>query len=739
MTMIGQSVSHYRVIEEIGQGGMGVVYRAEDTQLGRPVALKFLHEHILNDPDGRLRFIREARLAAAINHPNVCDVFDIDECDNRIFIVMRLVEGKPLKTEIDSGPLAIADAIDITRQLCEGLKAAHAKGIIHRDIKSGNVIITPDRRAVITDFGLAKIPGDTEISDVRTAIGSTAYMSPEQLRAEPIDQRTDIWSLGVLLYEMLTGKLPFPGDFDAAVIYAILNEEPVPIARLRADVPADLVRINHSMLAKEPTYRYDKVEHVLEALRRIGTEVASPEPDSTPSIAVLPFIDMSREKDQEYFCDGIAEEITNALAKIGGLRVVARTSAFTFKGKSVSVPEIGRRLGIDAVVEGSVRKSGKRMRVTAQLTDASQGYELWSERYDRDMEDIFAVQDDITLAVVDKLKGALLGGDREVLVKRYTVDAEAITDYWRGRFFWNKRTEEGYKKALKYFQQAIDHDPAFALAYVGIADCYDLLGWYDLMAPEEAFPKAKAAARQAVEMDETLAEAHATAGWVCVNYDWDWHCAWASYERALALNPDYASVHQWYGEYLSYMGKHDEAIEHSRRAVELDPLSLIINTDLGQVYYYARRYDLAIQQLRKTLEMDPDFAVAHFFLSFAHAENGDLDSATEAAMQTLKHGAAPDLLYASQVATMRARAGRADEARRMLAEIEGRAGTRYVSPFAKALIYTALDETDLAFDYLERAFTARDHWMETVKVHPALDPLRDDARFESLLARMNLR
>jgi TolB-like protein/Tfp pilus assembly protein PilF len=495
-------------------------------------------------------------------------------------------------------------------------------------------------------------------------------------------------------------------------------------------------------IAKDQEKRYQTITEMIDDLYDVRSQLESgaesQQKRSRTSVAVLPFVDMSPEKDQEYFCDGIAEEITNALARVDRMRVVARTSAFSFKSKNVGVPAIGKKLGVGAVVEGSVRKAGNRLRIGVQLTNTRDGYELWSEQYDRELEDVFAIQDEITLAIVAQLKVTLLGDDKAALVKRHTANPEAFNTYWKGRFFWNKRTEDGYRKALSYFEQAIEQDPSYALAYVGVADCYDLMGWYDYLAPERAFPKAMAAVHRALAMDDSLAEAHATAGWLCVNYEWSWDCAEKEYKRALALNPGYATAHQWYAEYLSYMGRHEESISHGRRAVGLDPLSIIINNDLGQVLYYARESDRAIEQLQKPLEMDSDFAISHYFLSFAHLQNHEYTQAIRAAHKALALVGGDDPLHVAQLGTVYAFSGDSEEAIGALERLRELARERYVSPFAVALIHVGLGDHDAAFEGLNKAYDTRDHWLETLKVHPILDTLRGDPRYAALLEKMHL-
>jgi serine/threonine-protein kinase len=741
--MIGRTVSHYRIVEELGCGGMGVVYKAEDTKLKRFVALKFLLSREFADDEYRERFVREAQTAAVLDHPNICTIFEIDAQDDLLFISMAYVEGSSLKEQIGRGPLGVKRALDVAAQVAQGLEAAHRHGIVHRDIKSANIMETTDGQVKIMDFGLAKVAGGGEVHGTTESVGTVAYMSPEQARGVTVDHRTDIWSLGVVMYEMLTGRLPFKGDYDAAILYSLVNQDPVPIGELRPGVPEGVRRIVARAMEKSPEKRFQTATELLAALRTPlkGWEaggIGGSEDAREKSIAVLPFADVSVKKELEYLCDGLAEEIINALTKIDGIRVVARTSAFSFKGKSVDVRNIAKELNVDAVLEGSVRKANHRLRITAQLVDAANGYHLWSERYDREMRDVFDIQDEITLGIVDKLKVSLFGGEEALLKKRHTRDIDAFNFYLKGRYYWNKRTEVGYLKSLEYFRQAIEKDPTYALAYAGIADSYDLLGWYGYLAPQEAFPQARAAAVKARELDPTLAEAHASLGWISVNYDRDWDAAEVEYKRALELNPSYATAHQWYSEFLMYMGRHDESIAEARKALELDPLSLIINNDFGQVYYFARRYDEAIAQLRKTLRMDPTFVVGHFFLALALAQKSSFDEATAEARRAMSLTGEDDALMLSQMGVIYALSKKDSEAREVLARLDRLSGERYVPPFLVALIHAGLGEIDQAFDWLDRAREHSDHWVETLKVHPVLDALRADERYPQLLDRVGL-
>ena len=468
--MVGQTISHYKILEKLGEGGMGVVYKAEDTKLKRTVALKFLPPEFTRDKDAKERFSIEAQAAAALSHSNIVTVHEIDECEDQIYIAIEYVKGQSLKDKIESGPLNINEALKIAIQVAEGLNEAHEKGIVHRDIKSANIMITDKGQVKIMDFGLAKLKGKSKLTKAGTTVGTTSYMSPEQSMGKDVDHRTDIWSLGVVLYEMITGQLPFKGEYEQAVVYSILNEEPEPVTGLRTGVPKELERIINKALEKNPSERYQHVQDImidikglrkknkLRRLKGIHTDTGS-----KPSIAVLPFRDMSPQKDQDYFCEGIAEEIINALTQIEKLRVIARTSAFAYKGENIDAREIGKKLDVETLLEGSIRKAGNRLRITAQIINVADGSHLWSEKYDREMEDIFAIQDEITLTVVDNLKIKLLGKEKENIVKHHTDNQEAYNSYLKGRYFWNRRYKIGYRMALEHFQQAIEKDPFFVL------------------------------------------------------------------------------------------------------------------------------------------------------------------------------------------------------------------------------------------------------------------------------------
>jgi serine/threonine protein kinase/lipoprotein NlpI len=740
--MIGKTVSHYKILDKLGEGGMGVVYKAQDIRLDRIVALKFLTKYLLCDTEAKARFAHEAKAASALNHPSITTIHEIDEVQGECFICMEYIEGKSIKEVIKEKTLSIEEILKIAIQIAEGLNAAHKKGIVHRDIKSDNIMLSDEGLVKIMDFGLAKLKGVSRVTKAGTTLGTVSYMSPEQARGEEVDHRTDIWSLGVVLYEILTRQLPFKGEYEQAVIYAILNEKPNPITDLQTGLPGELEPIVNKALAKSPDSRYQKAEDIVIDLRELRNRLESVKEQTLtkklqPSIAVLPFVDMSPDKNQEYFCDGMAEEIINALTQVEGLRVVARTSAFSFRGKEMDIREIGRKLNVEKVLEGSVRKAGNRLRITVQLVNVSDGYHLWSERYDREMEDVFTIQDEISLAIVDRLKVKLLKEEKAKLVKRYTDDPEAYSLYLKGRYFWNRRYEGGLQKAVECFHQAIDKDPLYALAYAGIADCYNQFGLWSFLHPKEAYAKAKVACAKALEIDDTLAEAYASLGWIKTFYDWDWAEAEKAFKLALKLNPNYAVAHVFYGLYLGIMGNGVEAIAEEKKGVELDPLCLFMNAVLGFSLYGWREYDEAIEQLLKTLEMDPNFAVAHFFLGLSYAGKQRWKESIVSLQEfvNLWPGSPVAVGYLGFAYGM---SGQEDEALKMLDQLEELSKRRYVSSLYKALIYLGLGKKDQAFEYLDKAYDERESWMVSLKTVPFMDTLRSDPRYETLIKKMGL-
>lgn len=737
-------IGHYRIIEKIGVGGMGEVYLAEDAELDRKVALKFLPQHLCQDADCRARFKREAQAAARLSHPNVITIYEVSEFHGRPFIAMELVVGKSLREIMKQEHLTLERAIDVATQVCEGLQEAHEAGIVHRDIKPSNVMVDRKSLCKLLDFGLAAIRGSEPLTRSGSTLGTVGYMSPEQVRGATTDARSDIFSVGVVMYEMISGVLPFRGEYEAAILYAIAHEEPEPLAKKIPDLPPLLENAVEKALKKDVDARYQTVAELLEDLRKLRTQSefdSSPQVGvsarSHPSIAVLPFANLSADREQDYFCDGMAEEIINALSQVAGLQVVARTSAFAFRSQEVDICEIGRRLRVRTVLEGSVRKIGNHLRITSQLIDVGSGYHLWSERFDREMEDVFAVQDEIALAIVKNLEVKLLAGEKHKLVKRYTDDPVAYGLYLKGRYFWNRRYEWGLTKGIEYFQQAIQKDALYAPAYVGVADCYNQFGYYGMMPPRQAYEKARSAVMRALEIDETVAEAHACVGWIKTFFDWDWEGAEREFRRALQLNPNSALAHNWYGLFLGIRGRYEECIAEGRRSLELEPVSLVYNTVWSLGFYWTREYDKAIVQLKKTIEMDPTFPLTYLFMGFACTSAGLWDEATDALTQF--QSTAPDSpLAIGHLGLVCGLSDRRQEALQMLERLQESSQHRYVSPFYPGLIYMGLNDLDKAFVAFHEAAVERDSWMATLKTAPFLDRLRGDARYQALLKEIGL-
>jgi serine/threonine protein kinase/Tfp pilus assembly protein PilF len=663
--MIGKTILHYNIIEKLGEGGMGVVYKAEDTKLKRDVAIKFLPKHIAANQEERERFKIEAQAAASLNHPNIATIHAIEESDYEMFIVMEYIEGKELKDLINiplnphskgdstTAPfeggarrvgdvLPVDDVINYAIQIAEGLQAAHKKGIVHRDIKSSNIMITEDGKIKIMDFGLAKVRGGPQVTKVGTTVGTVAYMSPEQARGEAVDHHTDIWSFGVVLYEMLTGQLPFGGDYEQAVIYSVINEQPAEVRSLRTDVPATLQLIINKCLEKDRSNCYEITQEMVDELKKAqpqhsGTTVpvarqsklpwiiaaaliiiiavafyfflspASQTPANNKTIAVLPFTNMSNNPDDEYFSDGMTEDILTHLAKISDLKVISRTTMMQYKGTKKSLKDIGKELDAGVVLEGSVRRASNQVRITAQLIDANTDEHLWAENYDRNLKDIFAIQSDVAQKIAMALEAKLSKEEKERLEKVPTTSTDAYNLYLRGRNYWNQRSAEAMPKALKFFEDAVAIDPNYALAWTGIADCFLVgSGIYFGISPQEAQAKTKSAVLKALALDSTLAEAHATLAGV-EDGNWNWPAAERSFQRAIELNPSYATAHQWHGEFLCAHGRFREGLSEIKRAVELDPLSLIAQSQLGWVYLASRDADKALAESQRVLNMEPDF------------------------------------------------------------------------------------------------------------------------------------
>ncbi|MFH1679391.1 MAG: protein kinase [Candidatus Eisenbacteria bacterium] len=776
--MIGRTISHYRVLEKLGEGGMGVVYRAEDTKLGRTVALKFLPPELTKDSEAKQRFVREAQSASSLSHPHITTIYEIDEAEGLTFIAMECIEGGSLKKKIHAGPLPLDEAIGVAIQVAEGLQEAHEKGIVHRDIKPDNVMVTPKGQAKIMDFGLARSAGKTTLTKEGTTLGTVAYMSPEQARGEAVDHRTDIWSLGVVLYEMITGRLPFRGDHEPAIVYSILNEDPEPPTAVRTGVPMELERIVGKCLAKEAGGRFQRADELLVDLRSLarGSERAAtaprPEkrersrvrtvliavgvlvafaaasaviqrifyrgaPSAIDSIAVLPLENLSGDPEQEYFADGMTEALIADLAKISALRVISRTSAMRYKGTDKSLPQIARELNVQAIVEGAVVQAEGRVRITAQLIHAPADKHLWAESYERDLTDVLALQGAIARAIAQEIRVALTPQEEARLTSARRVNPEAFQLYLTGRYHLDKRSGEGLRKAVEFFRESIEKDPAYAEAYAGLADSYTLLANYGFLRPMEVLPKAKAAALQALEIDETIAEAHTSLARIRMAYDYDWDGAERGFQRAIELNPGHALSHQWYAALLCAKGRLDEAFAEKNRAQELDPLSLSARRGSAFIYYFQHRYDEAIAETRKVLEMDPGLEAAYWDLGLAFVKK-EMHQEAIAAFErgVILSGSGPSLLaglgYAYGMAKFQA------EALEVHRGLMARAEREYVSPYDLAILAVGLGEKDEALTWLEEGFAVRAGGMSYVGVDPVFDHLHDDPRFEELLNNLGL-
>jgi serine/threonine-protein kinase len=732
----------YRLEREVGAGGMALVFQARDVKHDREVALKVLKPDLASRV-GRERFLREIQLAARLTHPHILPLHDSGDAAGLLYYVMPYVGGPSLKRRLrEEGPLSVDEAVDIARAVASALDYAHRQGVVHRDIKPANIMMNQGV-AVVADFGIGKAlseagVGDATLTQEGMLIGTPAYMSPEQTKEGAVDGRSDIYSLGLVLHELLTGAPLFTGTTPIALLVQRARE-PLPELRYPGFVPADVQAVIRRALAESPEDRFASgadfataLAGARHALSDTFTPPATPAAGAEDSIAVLPFTNMSGDPESEYFSDGVTEEIINALTRLPGLRVAARTSSFAFKGQSTDVMEVGRRLGVATVLEGSVRQAGDRLRVTAQLIKAADGYHLWSERWDRELDDVFEVQDEIAAAIADRLQ-VTLAASGPALARPPTSNVEAYRLYLKGRHLWNHRDEDSLLKAVDYFQRAIERDPDFAHAHSGLADTYLLLGSYRIIDREESNEKAKAAAKRACELDDTLAEAHTSMGQV-LRRERDWEGEERAYRRAIELNPNYATAHQWYSTLLAAQGRMDEAVREVKRAEMLDPLSHAILVTSAIVHDLARDVDCALRKIERALEMEPDFASAVGYSGWIYAERGMFDEAFRANDLMAKIWGADAGGVIAHRANIHALMGEQEKGRTLLEEAIALGG----DPGYVGYVWTALGEHDRAFECLNRAIDENSWFVFHLKVHPALDPLRSDPRFDLLLERLGL-
>ena len=787
---------------------MGEVYLAEDTRLGRKLALKILPADFTRDPDRVARFEQEARAASALNHPNIITIYEVGEHEGAHFIATEFIEGRTLRQLLPPGGMPLNEALEITIQIAGALQAAHEAGITHRDIKPENVMIRPDGYVKVLDFGLAKLteksapridpanPANVDKeaatmlkpnTDPGTIMGTVTYMSPEQARGLRVDARSDIFSLGVMLYEMVAGRPPFDGATSSDVIAAILVREPATISRLVAGIPSEFEWSLNKALRKERDDRYDTVRSFLGDLKLLksrldfetelaragqppslfGTPYGTNEDEarleiseavtteisgvadyviSSPvrrssgraidSLAILPLVNDGADAEMEYLGDGITESIINSLTQLPQLRVIPRNTVFRYKGRKVDPEEIGRELGVRAVLTGRILQHGDSLIVKTELVDVGRQMQLWGEQYRRSFTDIFSLQDDISQEISGKLRLQLSGEERQKLVKHHTDNTEAWLLYQKGRYYVHKRTPDWIKKGVESFLQATDLDPNYALAYAGLAEAYGFLASSTGgQPPREAYPKAKAAATKALVLDETLGEAHCTLGFFRLLYDWDLAAAEEEFRRAIELSPNFANAWDGYGFYLKATSQSEASISACQRAQELEPLSLFITLSLAWAYYFARQYDRAMEQGAKALDMDPNFGFAYWHRGMAYIQQKKFGDAVTALRKAISLSG-PATTFISYLGYANARLGKSREARQMIAQLERVSKRQYVSSYFIAIIYLGLGDLDQTFEWLEKAYQERSGFMAFINVEPMLDALRGDPRLKALTEKI---
>jgi len=763
----GDRLGSYEIQEPLGAGGMGEVYRARDPRLERNLALKVLPPGLAEDADRLARFEREIKSLAALNHPNIVTIYAVEEGTLRgdgaevgtplRFFTMELVEGRTLGSLIPREGLALSRFFELAIPLTDALAAAHERGITHRDLKPGNVMVTGEGRVKVLDFGLARRDyAPPEESEVATALmtetgavlGTAAYMSPEQARGERATPQSDLFALGIVFFEMLTGKRPFSGDTSADMVSAILRDEPLDLRDARSDAPGSLSRLIRRCMEKEPTRRQQSALDLRYALESLRDEVAmvrpgaapaqptaAPEPGPIRALAVLPLVSMATETAEDYFADGMTEALITDLARVGGLKVISRTSVMQYKGTSRPLREIGRELKVQAVVEGSVMRAGNRVRITAQLIETETDDHLWAQRYDRDLDDVLQLQDEVARDIVRHVDATIRSSSDGGPAVRKKVDPEVYLLDLKGRHLWLQRTEESFRRAVECFEEAIERDPSYARAYVGLADAVTGFANYGIVPPAEILPRAKAALQRALELDPDSAEAHRIQAFIHWQIEFDWQAAIDAYERALELDPNSALTLYWYGVYLSVIGRFERSFRMLDRALELDPLSLLVLSVQGWVRYFARRYEASLPYYEKVLDLDPDFHLALWFQGQSLTELERYDEAVASFERALELSGRTSRML-GYLGYAYARAGREADARANLEELRERSETGYVPAYFPALVYAGLGETDRAIDELERAYAERDSMIRDLRIDSQWDRMRSDPRFVALMEKM---